>query len=38
MAKTLKLIDQIAEKAALYQLGCNMDISAAETAYQTMKG
>lgn len=38
MAKTLKLIDQIAEKTALYQLGCNMDISAAETAYQTMKG
>lgn len=38
MAKTLKLVDKMAEQTALYQLGCNMDISAAETAYNAMKG
>lgn len=38
MAKTLKLIDRLAENTALYRLGCNMDISAAETAYHGMKG
>ena len=38
MAKTLKLIDQLAEKVELYRLGCNMDPSAAEVAYNVMKG
>ena len=38
MQKTLLLIDRMAEQTALYRLGCNMDISAAETAYQAMKG
>ena len=38
MAKTLKLIDKLAEQVKLYRLGCNMDISAAETAYNAMKG
>jgi len=38
MARTLQLIDQLAERVELYQLGCNMNISAAETAYHAMKG
>ncbi len=38
MAKTLPLIDMLAAHTALYQLGCNMDISAAEVAYNGMKG
>jgi len=38
MASTLKLIDKLAEKTELYCLECNMDISAAETAYNGMKG
>ena len=38
MAKTLQLIDKAAERTELYRLGCNMDISAAETAYNAMKG
>lgn len=38
MAKTLKLMDKTAEMAELYKLGCNMDISAAEAAYNAMKG
>jgi len=38
MAKTLQLIDKMAEQVGLYRLGCNMDISAAEVAYNTMKG
>ena len=36
--KTLTLIDQLTEKTKLYKLGANMDISAAETAYNAMKG
>jgi hypothetical protein len=38
MAKTLRLIDLLAEKTGLYRLECNMDIEAAEVAYNGMKG
>ena len=38
LSETLKLVDRMAEHTALYRLGCNMDISAAETAYNGMKG
>ncbi len=38
LAKTLHLIDKMADSVELWQLGCNMDISAAELAYNTMKG
>lgn len=38
MAKTLQLVDKLAEHVELYRLGCNMDISAAEVAYNAMKG
>lgn len=38
MAKTLALVDKLADRTELYLLGCNMDISAAETAYNGMKG
>ena len=38
MAKTLRLIDEMAEKVELYRLACNMDIEAAEVAYNGMKG
>lgn len=38
MMKTLTLIDRIADTVKLYRLGCNMDISAAELSYNTMKG
>lgn len=38
MAKTLKLVDKMAEQTLFYRLGCNMDISAAEVAYNGMKG
>ncbi len=38
LMKTLNLIDRLTEKVRLYRLGCNMDISAAETAYNAMKG
>ena len=38
LLKTLQLIDVLSENASLYRLGCNMDISAAETAYNAMKG
>lgn len=38
MQKTLVLIDKLAEQTALYKLGCNMDIQAAEVAYNGMKG
>ena len=38
MAKTLKLLDKMAETVQLYRLGCNMNISAAEIAYATMRG
>lgn len=38
LLKTLQLIDILSENAGLYRLGCNMDISAAELAYNVMKG
>ena len=38
MRDTLFYIDKMAELVSLYRLGCNMDISAAETAYNGMKG
>ena len=38
MKKTLVLIDRLAEQTALYRLGCNMDLEAAEVAYNGMKG
>lgn len=38
MAKTLRLIDEMSEKVELYRLACNMDIEAAEVAYNGMKG
>lgn len=38
LMKTLQLIDIFSENAELYRLGCNMNISAAETAYNAMKG
>ena len=38
MAKTLRLIDELSEKTELYRLACNMDIEAAEVAYNGMKG
>jgi HPr kinase len=36
--KLLSLIDKLINNISLYVLGCNMDISAAETAYNAMKG
>jgi len=38
MAKTLKLVDKLAENVELYKLACNMNIEAAEVAYNGMKG
>ena len=38
MEQTLHLIDRLVECVKLYRLGCNMDISAAELSYNTMKG
>ncbi len=38
LLKTLQLIDVLADIVKFYRLGCNMDISAAETAYNGMKG
>ncbi len=38
LKKTLLLADRLAEKAKLYILGCNMDLQAAEIAYNVMKG
>lgn len=38
MAKTLKLIDKLAEKTGLYRLECNISAEAAEVAYNGMKG
>lgn len=38
MVKTMQLIDILADSVELYRLGCNMDISAAQLAYHTMKG
>ncbi|MBR1554793.1 MAG: hypothetical protein IJ644_05285 [Oscillospiraceae bacterium] len=38
MKKTLLLIDALAARVSLYRMQCNMNPSAAETAYHTMKG
>lgn len=38
MIKTMKLADKLIDNVKIYRLGCNMDISAAETAYNAMKG
>ena len=38
MGKTLKLVDRLAANVKLYRLACNMDIEAAEVAYNGMKG
>lgn len=38
LLKTMQLIDVLSENAEMYRLGCNMDIAAAETAYNAMKG
>lgn len=38
LLKTLSLIDLMIKNLKLYKLGCNMDISAAEVAYNGMKG
>jgi len=38
LLKTLQLIDVMADNVNFYRLGCNMDISAAEIAYNGMKG
>ncbi|SHM80679.1 hypothetical protein [Ruminococcus flavefaciens] len=38
MAKTIKLVDRLAENTELYRLACNMDIEAAQVAYNGMKG
>ena len=38
MAETLRLVDKLAANTELYRLACNMDIEAAEVAYNGMKG
>lgn len=38
MSRTLNLIDRLAGRVKLYRLGCNMNIEAAEVAYDAMKG
>lgn len=38
MVKVLTLIDRLSKNTGLYRLGCNMDIKAAEVAYNGMKG
>ncbi len=38
LAKTLTLIDTMAQHITFWRLGCNMDISAAKLSYETMKG
>ena len=37
MAKTMKLLDKLADNVELYRLACNMDIQAAEIAYEGMR-
>lgn len=37
MIRTMKLIDRLSQSVKLYRLRCNMDISAAELSYGTMK-
>lgn len=38
MAKTLSLVDRLAASVRLWKLGCNMEIEAAQVAYEAMKG
>jgi len=38
LAKTLGLIDRLADTIGLFRLGCNMDREAAEISYNGMKG
>ena len=38
LALSMKLLDKMLENVKLYRLGCNMDIQAAQIAYETMKG
>ncbi len=38
LQKTLTLIDRLGASVSLWRLGCNMDISAAKLAYDTIKG
>ena len=38
LAKTLDLIDRMVKGVTFWRLGCNMDISAAEISYDSMKG
>jgi hypothetical protein len=38
MRKTLALLDRLAANIELYRLGCNMEIEAAEIAYDGMRG
>ena len=37
MAKTLELVDRLADSVKLYKLDCNMDISAAQVAFEGMQ-
>ena len=37
MTQTLTLVDRLADNVKLYRLGCNMDISAAQVAYEGMQ-
>ena len=36
LQRTITLIDKLADAVNLYRLGCNMDISAAQAAYNGM--
>lgn len=38
LKKTLTLVDSLAASVSLWRLGCNMDIEAAQIAYNAMKG
>ena len=38
LAKAMTLIDRLADCVKLYRLGCNMELEAAEIAYNAMKG
>lgn len=38
MKKTLEILDGILRKISIYRLGCNMDIEAAQVAYNEMRG
>ncbi len=38
LARTLTLLDTLADSIGLYRLGCNREITAAQLAYHTMKG